>query len=368
MAVPKKNENYTKTIQSGTLELSISDGHERMDDLMDFASRENPRRHFSFVSKVLGKHIPVKPSLMRNIYDELSHLCQLQGDTYVVAMSEMGVGLGAGVADSLAKINTDKNIFFQHTTRSKLSHEQWLNLDEVHSHAVDHILYAPKQEFRNDIMASSTLVIVDDEITTGRTVFLLASKIIQKVTGIRKIIFVSLVNWLKPENALKFNGLGIEIEFVQLLKGEFTFTKNKKFSTALPAKVDSNSSTSKCRDDLGRLGLKMPYHMQLDETYAADFKEKSVVVVGHGEHLYLPFLVAEDLEKKGIDIVFQSTTRSPVLEGDAIQHRICFDVDHQKVNYIYNFPTDRKVLVMNESDGSLGFHDHIHENQFKVPL
>ncbi|MDQ6952565.1 MAG: phosphoribosyltransferase domain-containing protein [Mariprofundaceae bacterium] len=368
MVASKKNEHYTRRIQSGVLQLTLSDGHDRMDELMDFASRENPKRHFSFVSKVLGKHIPVQPLLMRKIYDELSDLCALDGDTYVVAMSEMGVGLGAGVADSLSKIHPEYDIYFQHTTRSQLGRKAWLNLDEVHSHAVNHILYEPVIELRQKIKASTTLVIVDDEITTGRTVFLLASRVMQKVPNIQKIIFVSLVNWLSDDNTQKFNELGIQVEFIQLMKGEFTFKKHDDFYTALPAKVDSSISSSTCRQDLGRLGLKMPYHLDLPTRYADDLKQDKVVVVGHGEHLYLPFLLAEDLQKQGVDVVFQSTTRSPVLEGDAIKHRICFEVDDDKEHYIYNFPTDRKALAMSESDDSLGFHHHIQQRPFKVPL
>ncbi|MBL1353346.1 MAG: phosphoribosyltransferase domain-containing protein [Zetaproteobacteria bacterium] len=368
MVASKENKSYTRSIQSGVLQLTLSDGHDRMDELMDFASRENPKRHFSFVSKVLGKHIPVQPLLMREIYDELSDLCALNGDAYVVAMSEMGVGLGAGVADSLSKIHPEYDIYFQHTTRSQLPNKTWLNLDEVHSHAVDHILYEPVAYLRQNIMASTTLVIVDDEITTGRTVFLLATRIMQKIPRIQKIMFVSLVNWLSDENTQKFHALGIQIEFVQLIKGEFTFKKHDDFHTALPSKVDSSISTSICRQDLGRLGLKMPYHLDLPTGYADNLKQDRVVVVGHGEHLYLPFLLAEDLQKKGIDVVFQSTTRSPVLAGDAIKNRICFEVDDDKEHYIYNFPTDRKVLAMSEGDDSLGFHHHLQLCPFKVPL
>lgn len=66
------------TLPRGTLDLtyqtnaatakndSEKNGSYQLEDLLDFAQRINPKRAFLFVSKVLGRHIPVAPSTMRN--------------------------------------------------------------------------------------------------------------------------------------------------------------------------------------------------------------------------------------------------------------------------------------------------------------
>ena len=77
--------------------------------------------------------------------------------------------------------------------------------------------------------------------------------------------------------------------------------------------------------------------------------ETPLTVIGTGEHLYLPFLIAEQLEQSGQDILFQSTTRSPIMMNDAIERKIRFSVANNKVNYIYNLPRDRAVSVYCET-------------------
>lgn len=144
-----------KHIKAGKLSIMLSHGEARLDELLAFASRENHKRGFLFVSKVLGKHIPVKPSAMRSIYNELADACisslpisqtlstASSSTTYVVGMAETATGLGAGVADSLARQCPAMSVIYQHTTRHVLpEHEAWFSLSESHSHAVDHICIA----------------------------------------------------------------------------------------------------------------------------------------------------------------------------------------------------------------------------------
>jgi len=335
-----------KKIQAGILDLSFSMGQARLDELMAFASRENHKRGFLFVSKVLGKHIPVQPQKMREIYNELALLCELNQDAYIIGMSETATGLGAGVADSLARQNPRLNIYYQHTTRHQLDYPLWFSLNESHSHAVDHLLYEPDSQLKTEICATKQLILVDDEISTGKTLLQLALGIIKKIPAIKSLTIVTLVSWLKESDLAAFDKLGIPVKFIELIKGEFNFKANPDFNVQLPENIDKALCTQKSRTDLGRLALKMPYQLKTSEFKA---ENKACVVVGTGEHLYLPFLVAETLSAT-TDVLFQSTTRSPILEGDAIQHKISFDNGAGKQHFIYNLPLDRKVFVLCENN------------------
>ncbi|SHN92006.1 COG0503: Adenine/guanine phosphoribosyltransferases and related PRPP-binding proteins [Bathymodiolus heckerae thiotrophic gill symbiont] len=337
-----------KHIQAGTLTVNFSQGKERLNQLMDFASRENEKRGFLFVSKVLGKHIPVKPSVMRNIYDELADLCMIDSHTHVIGMAETATGLGAGVADSLSRKNPELNVYYQHTTRHQLNHPVWFTLDEIHSHAVVHILYRPNDSVYQGIQSCERLILVDDEMTTGRTLLLLAEGMLKQVPSINELVIVTLVSWLTNDKTKIFEEISVPVKFVQLVKGDFSFKANPEFSAHLPENVDDGVCEEESRDDLGRTGMLMPY--ELSDTSNLHFKlNEPLVVVGTGEHLYYPFLLAEKLEKKA-DVLFQSTTRSPILNGDAIQRKIRFDIGNGKVNFIYNLPTDRQKLVLCESE------------------
>ena len=62
----------TITLPRGTLDLTYQTNHfldgsatYELEDLLDFAQRINPKRAFLFFSKVLGRHVPVAPSVMR---------------------------------------------------------------------------------------------------------------------------------------------------------------------------------------------------------------------------------------------------------------------------------------------------------------
>ena len=94
-------EKLVQTYAAGRLELEIARADLPPEALFDFAERQNPRRVFLFVSKVLGRHIPVAPSVMRDVQQRLADGITLPPDmqTLFVGMAETAVGLGAGVAE-----------------------------------------------------------------------------------------------------------------------------------------------------------------------------------------------------------------------------------------------------------------------------
>ena len=92
---------YQKTLSCGRIEVSSEVTDYPLTDLFDIAERRNPKRAFLFVSKVLGRHIPVSPQVMRNVYTQLAEqfLGTLDGPVVFIGMAETAVGLGAGVFD-----------------------------------------------------------------------------------------------------------------------------------------------------------------------------------------------------------------------------------------------------------------------------
>ncbi|WP_230285751.1 phosphoribosyltransferase domain-containing protein, partial [Deinococcus sp. 23YEL01] len=60
------------TLPSGELDLHLERSALPLDDLLGFAVRRNPKRGFLFVSRVLGKHIPVRPSVAASTHAALA--------------------------------------------------------------------------------------------------------------------------------------------------------------------------------------------------------------------------------------------------------------------------------------------------------
>jgi len=102
-------------LSRGSINVQVHHHHAEwnLDRLLDFAERINPKRAFLFVSKVLGKHIPVAPSVMQRSYSDLASLVptDLAGPICVIGMAETAVGLGAGVYRELKKQHGKNAIF-----------------------------------------------------------------------------------------------------------------------------------------------------------------------------------------------------------------------------------------------------------------
>ncbi|MFT5720254.1 MAG: adenine/guanine phosphoribosyltransferase-like PRPP-binding protein [Motiliproteus sp.] len=340
-------------IEAGLLTISIVNARHPLFELLAFASRKNPKRGYLFVSKVLGKHLPVRPAKMRETYNELATLIDTGPATYVVGMAETATGLAAGVADSLSKLQIEP-VIYQHTTRHEIDSPQWLTLDEAHSHAVDHILYEPFPGIKNEIAAAERLVLVDDEISTGRTLRLLAEKLSPRLAKLKEIVIVSLVSWLDDEKRKQFEQLGVPVRYISLLEGTFSFAPDPEYKVQLPGCVDKDSC-GYGSDKLGRRAMRMPYK----EALPAEQGEEPLTVVGNGEHLYIPFLVAEYEELKGRDVLFQSTTRSPIQPGGPIISSDSFSVDERPVrHFVYNLANqNRRVRVLLEDDLEYAHHE-----------
>ena len=99
MALVNDETVYRCTLSCGTIQVTGRQKNFLLDDLFDIAERRNPKRAFLFVSKVLGRHIPVSPSVMRQVYRQLAEQIPegMAGPVLVIGMAETAVGLGAGV-------------------------------------------------------------------------------------------------------------------------------------------------------------------------------------------------------------------------------------------------------------------------------
>ena len=322
---------------AGTLSLRFRKGKEHFGSAVDVASRENDKRTFSFINRVLGKHFPVRPSIAREVFDELAYECNSYYDTLVVGMAEMAVGFGGCIADSLKKVKQEGAVYYQHTTRQSATKPIWFGLSEVHSHATDHLYYAPSALLVDDIVGCQHLVLVDDEITTGKTMLALTKSLLQRIGSVKLITVVSLANWMPRSARSEFEGLGPTVHFFSLLDGEFEFLADPRYVAQLPRCVDYMLSDTPCSFDAGRAGVEIPISVSKQDLAAFEGSDP-LVVMGMSENTFQPFMVAESLEKSGREVLFHSTTRSPLALGDAIKSKRSFSVGNGRLHFVYNEP------------------------------
>ncbi len=391
--------------------------------LFTMAARKNKKRSFLFVSKVLGKHIPANPdlailngmALAARYYEETcktrlpqtgdilsvlktgkgseetyrkikENLFPLERPTLFIGFAETATALGHAVFESFSD-----NAFYIHTTRENIAEaKNKIAFEEEHSHATSHRVYP----LGSDMPGSDCpVVIVDDEMTTGKT----ALNIIEAIHRIhprRAYSVLSILDWRTTEHRALFNekekSLNAEIQTISLLAGtiEVNEKSDNKLSGyasdvleinamnspainnagAFPAEVehlsldsffsefvlcssaDSNGdkNTTPYLKGTGRFGIHSEGNAAMREQlrqaglYLKGFRNsKKTLCMGTGEFMHIPMKIASHM---GEEVSYQSTTRSPICPNDkhgyGAKSAYVFESpeDANVMNYFYNIP------------------------------
>jgi adenine/guanine phosphoribosyltransferase-like PRPP-binding protein len=330
--------NGTIRLPAGTLTVHVSRADLPLDALCGFASRRSRKRGFVFVSRVLGKHYPVRPRVMADVHARLAaRLAGLPGPVLVIGMAETATGLGQGLYERLDR----PDALFIHTTRYRLDRPLALDFEESHSHAPDHLLYVPTDA---DLFHSAkSLVLIDDELSTGRTLANLATAYRARNVNVAEVHIVRLTDWLADDRrAAVIDRIGVPTSFHSLLTGTFTFTDDPAFDPGpVPAAVGGGDFKDAILPTASpRLGVRGPLAFDAEAVARTlDLKPTDrVLVLGTGEFAHPPFRLALYLETRGHDVHSQTTTRSPLMVGDALMSVVeTVDNYHDGIpNYVYN--------------------------------
>ena len=316
-----------------------------MEELCGFGSRRSGKRRFVFVSKVLGKHYPVRPRRMGEVYASLAARLQpVSGPTVVVALAETATGLGQGIYECLLHTTLHPDLLFIHSTRYCLSHPVALRFEEGHSHAPDHFVYEPLFPADARLFATaSTLILVDDEVSTGNTLVNLAQAYRRMNPRVARVQIVTLTDWLDASGrSAVIDRIGVPTSFHSLLRGSFVFHENDDFQPeAASSAIGRGDIKDHClSSNFGRLGIRGSVDFVFDDMLRGVklCAGQKLLVLGTGEFLHSPYRLARFLEERGFDVHFQSTTRSPLLSGEAIASSIEFTDNYfdEIPNYAYN--------------------------------
>lgn len=350
-------------LNRGTLTIETTMHHPdwALDDLLNYAERINPKRAFLFVSKVLGKHIPVAPSTMQKTYQDLAALIPLSdaSKTTFIAMAETAVGLGGGIYRAYTEQHHIAPLFVT-TTRHQSSHLPVLGeFLEEHSHAQDQLIHSSHDAQKHQhLMNTETLVLIDDEVSTGKT-FINLVKSLQNagLSQIKNIITITLVDWTAENGVTEI--FGIPCQAINLLQGTWQWQDAKELKAIEMPKVDSTQEGDFpviAPQNWGREPTFTPtqswYQPRLNKT------NEKILVLGSGEYAWIPFLIAEQLEQLGAQAFYSSTTRSPIAQGHAIKHILAFKDNYglNMNNYAYNVDYtqyDRILLVIETAKESV---------------
>ena len=375
----------------------------------------NPKRNFLFISKVLGKHLEVKPNICRaigfllsetvygknaneiinlikyinnpnediKINNEMNIGFTTEENILVLGFAETATGLGMAVASAI------KDSYYITTTREDITNiKPLIDFEEEHSHATNHKAFPID---RDRIMNSERIIIVDDEITTGNSMMNIIRDL-KRTTGISKYTVLSILDWRSDENISKFKllaeELDIEINVSSLISGSVEFKDTTMYvdnnEIEISEKVEQIELNFLERVNMvcgkenisylknsGRFGVQYDEILNLED-YSKEIAKKvqaiigekeKVLILGHGESIYIPSRIASKL--KG-DVEFKSTTRSPIYcseeEDNPIKTKHFFY--HKGVKYyFYNKDYIEKkydaVVLLSEDDFNIKLCENI---------
>lgn len=376
----------------------------RVDDLFIMAARVNKKRGFLFVSRLLGKHLPLVPtqslltsgmlaieyyeqitgesvnekdSILNGCFSEdpleiegaYSHLSSLRLDLpenpLIIGFAETATSLGHAFFDCIGQAE------YIHTTREEINDfAPLLNFKEEHSHAVNQFCYIDEDRIQN----KKPIVLIDDEMTTGKTALNIIRDIHSKFPR-EQYAVVSILDWRSDDNRERFlqleRELGVKIHTTSLLSGqilfsgetmeeaEYDYQPNHRETELSVERLDLTpifTPTPYEKDGIpyimetGRFGISHNHKEGVDDACAKaaaylkrNRKGNKTLCLGTGEMMYLPMKIASLM---GDGVLYHSTTRSPIFPierpGYAIQNGFSFmnPEDDSVVHYVYNIPRD----------------------------
>jgi hypothetical protein len=389
-------KTYTYTILDAInvdIEVTANPYQLPLEDLFTMAARINKKRSFLFVSKVLGKHLPIHPqkclltaALLAARYAEsikglngqftnelISTFRQKEPqfkttafipksiNPVVIGFAETATALGHAFFDCF-----ESGEYF-HTTREEIaSLTPSITFEEEHSHATSHRCYIPLNMIDNE----REIILVDDEMTTGKT----AINIIQSIQAQfprKEYSVVSILDWRSEENKQQFalleRSLGITVNIVSLISGSVQVNESGKhqeqeqqntyqeiepsleivsLSKFFEGECPSINNKTPLIKETGRFGTDSITNKELHEKISEAAKVvrqhrtgAKTLCLGTGEFMYIPMKLATEM---GRNVFYQSTTRSPIyiqdIQGYGARHGMSFPnpEDQNVAHFVYN--------------------------------
>lgn len=361
-----------------TLETTDAPVGATIPDLVGLALRRNPRRAHLLVSRVLGKHVPTDPRLVRGTGLLLGRLvaehlggapapdCSevfrraldaIDGPdaaaaaarfaaavtpstalpvraALVIGFAETAVALGHSVADALP------GSYYLHSTRRRTGVPPLAGFAEAHSHATEHLL-CPTDPTILTGPGHGTIVLVDDELTTGTTAANTVA-ILDALHPGRRYVVATLADLRGlNDDALQRCAAqrGLRVDVVALARGRALFEDDLRARVADWLLTRSEPDTSAPDDDAwdavvnvarrgvsegGRHGISAaersrvrPWLVEAARALAPRPGER-LLVLGTEEFMAAPLQLACAWAdwRPDATVLFSSTTRSPAVAVD----------------------------------------------------
>lgn len=327
----------------------------------------NVKRSYLLVNPLQAKHIPTSPhdtlKMMHALGTRVERL--FPQTKVVVAFAETATAIGSVLATHF------KDCFYVQTTRERFpSSEKCLCFNEEHSHAVEQKLcYGLLQDA---FTATDTILLVDDEISTGKTLINIVEQIKKAFPCVqsKRFVAVSLINRVSIENINLLLQNGIECECLVKIENENYDTQIAQYDIVSPSEINYNFEGTVEEILLPyevnpREGARVEHFINATMQFVNKAFEKlvpivahcqSVLVLGTEECMYPAIKLGEALENSMTNgkVRVHATTRSPIgvcnMHGYPIQNGYHIQSFYEKDRNTFIYNADMYDIVVVCSD------------------
>lgn len=340
----------------------------RNNDLIRLARRvHNTRRTYLLVNPIQGKHIPVSPGAALAMMGTL-------GEKLAFERPEIDLVIGfaetATAVSAVAAANMGHSCHYIHTTREPDGSGEIIEFCEEHSHAVEQRLRLSR--LGQWIDQARAIALVDDELSTGRTMVNAMRTLVEACPSIRQkpLTVASLISRLGPNPMPALADW--DLRFVSLVHcpmEDYTAVVNRY--EIEEARVPEGESLDYTESVLPVSGMDAREGVELPEwidalTAASDslldgmsdrLRGKRVTILGTEECMLPGLVFGQRLEARSCAdrVRFHATTRSPIGicrdEGYPIRAgwRLRSFYNASRVTYIYNLEACDLAIVITDS-------------------
>ncbi len=342
-------------------------------DLIHLAKRfNNKKRNFLLINPLQSKHMPVSPKKSLKMIEILGEKVveKHPNAKLVIGFAETATAIGFVVAKALGE-----ECNYITTTRENLGKGSYFEFKEEHSHAVDQRLY--DENLEKYIYSTDEIILVDDELTTGKTVlnFINQLKVKYPIIAEKKIIAVSIINRITDENLEKLRvekvyceylikpknadyetfveqfDIGPQVDFHSRESGNIKnidIVQVTKFENHISKGVNSEAYTVECEAIAKEV---------LDKILDRLKKDDDILVLGTEEFMYPAIILGRLIEDENCvkSVSCHATTRSPIgICNDEIYpikngYKLNSFYEKDRETYVYNLKNYDKVVVFTDS-------------------
>lgn len=346
-------------------DMSIKDAQFYTEEqLVSVAKRENnQKRAYLVVNRLQGKHVPVHPKESLEMFDCLAEkLLQEYGKEklLLIGFAETATAIGAAVAGRLSAL-------YIQTTREQIKDVEYFYFTEQHSHATEQKLV--KGDLNQAADWAERIIFIEDEITTGDTIWNIIRLLEQEYPGRFHYSAASILNGMTEEYESLYRDRGIRLHWlVKTCHDDYSrraagYAEDGKYhpcDISVPA-VRPEEYRIPGVQNARRLTKGKDYWEACEQMGREVLRQlpsvsgKKILVVGTEEFMYPALLLAHMLEEEGGQVWSHSTTRSPIAVSSDREYPLHerYELrslyDSQRKTFLYDLSAYEDVLIVTDA-------------------